>query len=198
MLAVAAVVGAGALQAQSPAASPVAQPASAAPAVVQTTPAARTVTQAPGTAPVATSITQTVYTPQLPAASDLTNAAQAQGWTVEKIVTTPTQVIAFYRDPTGKASTVAYQTLPPSGTAPAPATLTSAPQAVAPTVVVTSPPETVVYETAPRVVYYDTYPAYYSPYYYPYSGAWYPPVSLSFGFGYRSYHGGHYHGHRHR
>lgn len=197
MLAAVAAFGTGAF-AQSPAAAPVAQPASAAPAVVQTTPPARTVTQAPGSATVATSITQTVYTPQLPAASDLTSAATAQGWTVEKIVTTPTQVIAFYRDANGQASTVAYQTLPPSDAVPARIAAAPAPQSVAPTVVVTSPPQTVVYETAPPVIYRE-YPSYYSPYYYPYSRAWYPPVSLSFGFGYRSFHGGHYHGgYRHR
>jgi len=54
--------------------------------------------------------------------------------------------------------------------------------------VVTPAPQTVVYETAPRVVYYESYPY---PYYYP--RYWYPPVSLSFGFGFRSYHGGYRH-----
>jgi hypothetical protein len=144
------------------------------------------VVQAPNSAtPVGstpTTATQIVYMPQLPNAADLTNAAAAQGFTVERIVQTSNQVIAFYRTPSGQATTVAYQSLPPGGTVAAPT----------PAVVVTSLPRTVVYETAPRVVYYD-HPDYYYP------RVWYPPVSLSFGFGYRSFYGGNFHrGHIHR
>lgn len=126
--------------------------------------------------------TQIVYTPKLPTAQELTDAAAAQGMTVERISQTSLQVIAFYRNANGQPVTVAYQALPPTGVAQTPA-----PTQPAPAVVVTAPPPTVVYETAPRVVYYET-PAYYYPRYY------YPPVSLSFGFGYRGgYYGGHHH-----
>jgi hypothetical protein len=149
----------------------VAQPTSPAPAVVS----------APAAAPAPTQI---VYTPKLPTAQELTDAAAAQGMTVERISQTALQVIAFYRNANGQPVTVAYQTLPPSGVAQTPA-----PAQPAPAVVVTAPPPTVVYETAPRVVYYES-PAYYYPRYY------YPPVSLSFGFGYRGGYGGHHHHHR--
>ena len=128
-------------------------------------------------------ITQTVYTPQLPNPADLTNAAKAQGLTVDRIVQTSNQVIAFYRNANGQTTTVAYQTLPPTGVTQTPA----------PTVV-TSPPPTIVYETAPRVVYHEDYPAYYPSYYYP--RYWYPPISLSFGFGFG--HGYYHGGYRHR
>lgn len=136
-----------------------------------------------------TRVSQTVYTPQLPSPAELTAAAAAQGLTVERIVQTSTQLIAFYRNASGQAVTVAYQSLPPAVAA---ATTSTVP-APAPRVVVVSPPPAVVYETAPRVIYYEP-----SPYYYP--GIWYPPVSFSFGFGYRSFHGGGYHrgGFRHR
>ncbi len=136
-----------------------------------------------------TRVSQTVYTPQLPSPADLTSAAAAQGLTVERIVQTSTQLIAFYRNASGQAVTVAYQSLPPAGVA-APTSTSTAP---APRVVVVSPPPAVVYETAPRVIYYEP-----SPYYYP--GIWYPPVSFSFGLGYRSFHGGGYSrgGFRHR
>jgi hypothetical protein len=181
LLAAAASVGAARAQTQTQANAPVAQPSSPAPVVVQ--PPAPAATSTP------TGVTQIVYSPKLPTAEELTNAATAQGYTVEKIVQTANQVIAFYRTANGQATTVAYQSLPPSGTAaPAAATTTTA----APAVVVTSPPPTtVVYETAPRVVYYNDYPRYYYP------RVWYPPVSLSFGFGYRSHHGGFHHHHHH-
>ncbi|MDO8545025.1 MAG: hypothetical protein Q7S40_31665 [Opitutaceae bacterium] len=179
---------AGTVRAQTPATATVAQTASPAPSVS----AAPASTQAPvvvqaqaaASAPesMPTRVTQIVYTPQLPSAADLTNAAAAQGFTVDRIVQTGSQVIAFYRNASGQPTTVAYQSLPPTGVAPAAA---PAPAQV----VVTSPPATVVYERAPRVVYYDTYP---DSYYYP--RMWYPPVSLHLGFGFRSFHGGHYHG----
>jgi hypothetical protein len=189
----------GGVRAQSTANTPVAQPSSPAPSVapaaMSSAPAAvQVVDPQAGSASTQSAVTQTVYTPQLPSAAELTNAAAAQGLTVERIVQTSTQVIAFYRNASGQATTVAYQSLPPAVAPAAPAP--TAP----PAVVVTSPPRTVVYETAPRVVYYN------DPYYYP--RVWYPPVSLNFGFGYRSFHGhghghhfhrGHFHGgHRHR
>lgn len=161
----------GVVQPTSPAAG-TASASAPAPVVVesQNAPAANTSAATPS------SFTQIVYSPKLPTAADLTSAAAQQGLTVERIVQTANQVIAFYRNGSGQTTTVAYQALPPSGSpAPAPAP-----------VVVTAPPPTVVYQTAPRVVYYDDYyPTYYAPRY------WYPPVSLSFGFGYRSFHGGH-------
>jgi hypothetical protein len=179
----------GVARAQSASTPTVAQPASPAPVVVTTSApeaSAPAVVQAPAnTAP--TSVTQIVYTPQLPSAADITNAASAQGLTVERIVQTSNQVIAFYRNASGQTSNVAYQSLPPAGTTTTPAT--------APNVVVTSPPPTVVYQPAPpRVVYYES-PSYYYP------RVWYPPVSFSFGLGYRGhYHGGGYYhrGHYHR
>lgn len=184
ILALTAGLGAGVAHAQSPVDTAVVQPSSPAPAVVSTaTPnaPAPTVVQAPAAAAAPTSVTQIVYMPQLPSAADLTNAANAQGLTLERIVQTSTQVVAFYRNASGQATTVAYQSLPPAAAAPAPAP--------APNVVVTSPPPTVVYETAPRVIYYDS-PGYYYP------RVWYPPVSFNFGFGYhQGYHGG---GHFHR
>ena len=184
-LIVAACASIGVAHAQSAANPTIAQPASPAPVVVTTSsPApeasAPTVVQAPAnTAP--TNVTQIVYTPQLPSAAEITSAATAQGLTVERIVQTQNQVVAFYRNASGQTSNVAYQSLLPAGTAAAPA--------ATPHVVVTSPPPTVVYQPAPpRVVYYD-YPSYY------YSRPWYPPVSFSFGLGYHR--GYHHHGGRH-
>lgn len=137
-------------------------------------------------------VSQTVYTPKLPTAQELTDAAAAQGLTVERISQTGLQVIAFYRNASGQPITVAYQTLPPAGVgqaqtpAPAPVVVNTSPA-----VVNTAPQTTVVYESAPRVIYYDT-PRYYYPH------AYYPPVSLSFGFGYRGgYYGHGHHGHGH-
>ena len=155
----------------------IAQPTSPAPTVVTApVPSDPTVPSAPSTAAATQpKITQFVYTPKLPSAQELTDAAAAQGFTVERISQTSLQVIAFYRNASGQAVTVAYQTLPPAAVAQTPA---------APVVVSTAPP-TVVYQQAPRVIYYedDTY----------YPRYWYPPVSLSFGFG---YYGGHGFGHR--
>lgn len=187
-LSVATVLVTGTLGAQTPNAPvvapsppPVMNSAPAPTPLPQTQTQTATATAAPAqTAPTQSGVTQIVYTPQLPNVTDLTNAAAAQGLTVERMVQTGTQLIAFYRNASGQATTVAYQTLPPSAVATAP--------------VVTAPaPTTVVYAPAPRVIYYE------DPYYYP--RVWYPPVSLSFGFGYRGgYYGGGYYGggHRHR
>jgi len=157
----------------------VAQPTAPAP-VVNAAPATKNDSPPPASVSNAsTNPTQIVYTPQLPNVADLTKAANEQGYTIDRIVQTSNQIIAFYRQANGQQTTVAYQTLPPSA-APA-----SAPRPAPAPVVVTAPP-TVVYESAPRVVYYDDY----------YPRVWYPPVSLSFGFGYRSFHGGYYGGGR--
>ena len=117
---------------------------------------------------------QIVYTPRLPSVAELSNAAAAQGLTVDRIEQSATQIVAVYRNANGQTNTVAYQTLPPTTAA---------------TVATTSQPPTVVYESAPRVIYYDDY----DPFYYPY---WYAPFSVrvGLGFGYH-YHGGYgYHG----
>ena len=189
LLTLAGFIGATGVRAQSSTSAAVAQPGSPAPAVSATAgsnESAPVVVQAPAANSAApTNVTQIVYTPQLPTAAQITEAASAQGLTVERIVQTSNQVIAFYRSANGQTSNVAYQSLPPAGATTAPA---------APNVVVTSPPPTVVYQQAPRVVYYD-YPSYYYP------RVWYPPVSFSFGLGYhRGYYGGHggRHFHRHR
>jgi hypothetical protein len=112
---------------------------------------------------------QFVYTPRLPSVADLSNAASAQGLTVDRIEQSATQIVAVYRNASGQTNTVAYQTLPPT---------------TATTATTTTPPPTVVYESTPRVVYY--YDGY-DPFYYPY---WYAPFSVRVGLGY----GYHFHG----
>lgn len=125
---------------------------------------------------------QIVYSPRLPSATELTNAAAAQGLTVEKIEQSDAQVTAFYKNSTGQTNIVSYQLLP----------ATSAPAANAPTVIMPTTPAPTVVQPAPSVVYYE--PAYrygYAPGYYPaYDYGYYPPVSLSLGFGFRGGHGG--------
>lgn len=148
------------------------QPASATPstqAVPASQPSAPPAT-APAPQPVVQSApppNQVIYAPRLPTATELTQIAAAKGQTVEQINQTSTQITAIYQDANGQRTTVAYQLLP---------TATSAPST---TVVVPSPAPRVVYRTSPRVIYYD------DPFdddYYP--GYYYPPVSLSFGFGF--------------
>lgn len=155
-------------QAQDTAAQ-IAAPSTPAPAVQQAVPQQAQVAQ------VAPAPNQIIYAPRLPNPSELTAAAAAQGMAVEQINQSATQVTVVYRSASGQTNTVAYQLLP---TATAPTT----------TVVVQNPAPTVVYETSPRVVYYDRYDPYYYPRYY------YPPVSLSLGFGYYRGWGGGYHG----
>jgi len=122
---------------------------------------------------------QVIYSPRLPSPAELTSAAAAQGVSVEQVTQTASQVTVIYRNNAGQLNTVAYQLLPTNG---APAT----------TVVAPSPAPTVVYQSAPSVVYYESYGPYWPRYYY-------PPVSLSLGFGYyRGWGrgggwGGHYH-----
>lgn len=130
---------------------------------------------APTVAPIA--VNQTVYTPRLPTAQELTNAAAAQGVTVARIEQSEAQVVVTYQYSNGQTNVVAYLPLPSSVT-----------PSVNPTVVTTAPP-TVVYAPAPpRVVYYSS-PGYYDPWY------WYPPVSLSLGFGFSGHSGYRYGGH---
>lgn len=161
--------------------SGIVKPTLAAPAVsgVSVQPAAKASASASDSvvpaAAVPTSVAQIVYTPQLPEVTALTNAATAQGLTVERLVRTQNQIIAFYRTSAGQTTTVAYQTLAPgAGAAPGAATVPARPA--------------VVYQAAPRAIYYESPTAYYPRYDYP--RYWYPPLSLHFGFGYR---GGHYH-----
>lgn len=121
-------------------------------------------------------VDQTVYTQRLPSVAELTNAATAQGRTIQRVEQTASQVTVSYQAANGQVTTVAYLILPAAGTS-------------APTVVATPtpPPTTVVYaEPPPQVVYYSD-----GPYYYGYPRYYYPPVSLSLGFGFR---GGHYYG----
>ena len=204
-LSLAVALSASGLNAQSAGDTAVAQPSSPPPVVAATPPnpatAPAVVQTGNGASPANTvpaSVTQIVYTPQLPSAAELTNAASAQDLTVERIVQTSNQVIAFYRSANGQTSNVAYQSLPPAATNPAPTPAPAATAPASPAVVVTSPPQTVVYETAPRVIYYDYPSSYYYPRYYP--RVYYPPVSFSFGYNYRHSHHSHFgRGHyRHR
>ncbi len=142
----------------------------ATPAPMQAAPAAQD--QALQTAPTPN---QVIYAPRLPTASEVSAVAAAQGLTIVQISQTSTQVTVITRNSAGLLNTVAYQLLPTS-TAPAPTTTT---------VVTPAPAPTVIYETAPQVIYYDSAPYYYGPRYYS------PPVSLSFGFGYSHFSGGH-------
>ena len=122
---------------------------------------------------------QTIFSNRLPTPPELTNAAAAQGVTIDRIEQTNAQVVVAYKFADGQTKVVAYQLLPVAGSVTA---------ATSPSVIVqpapTTVPSTLYYEPAPRVVYYD-------PFYYPYSygSGWYPPVSLSLGLGF-GFHGG--------
>lgn len=155
-------------RAQDPAvATPTPAGPQAAPQQVQSVPPAQAAAPAPN---------QVIYSPRLPSPAELTSAAAAQGLAVDQISQTANQVTVVYRNNAGQVNTVAYQLLPTG------ANTTT-------TVVVPSPAPTVVYQTAPSVVYYDTYGPYWPRYYY-------PPVSVSLGFGYYHGwgHGGYYRG----
>lgn len=156
------------LHAQAPA--PVVAPSSPAPQIAD--------------APMAAAPNQVIYSPRLPSADELTKAAAAQGVNVDRITQTASQVTVTYRYSNGQINTVAYQLLP-NGTSTAPAATTT-------TTVVQQPAPAVVYAPPPRVVYYE------EPAYYPYPRYYYPPVSLSFGFGYRHFGGGYGGFHHHR
>ena len=165
------------LEAQGQTGSAVVTPSSPAPAVVNAAPAA----PAPN---------QIVYTPRLPGVEELTQAAAAQGLTIERIEQSTARVLVVYKYGNGQTNTVAYQVLPPTGSGPASAG--TAPVAATPVAPPPpAPPPAVYYQTPPRVYYYDDYwPGYY---YDPYP--WYPPVSFRFGFSHHVGFGGR---HRHR
>jgi hypothetical protein len=161
-------------RAQTQASAPVVTPSSPAPTVTAPAPA----TSAAATSAAAPAANQVIYTPRLPTAAELSNAAAAQGVAVERIEQTSSQITVSYRYSNGQTNVVSYQALP-AGSASAPAPQQTVVQSAPPAVVYAPPP--------PRVIYYD------EPVYYPYPGyyrPYYPPVSLSFGFGYR--HGGGY------
>ncbi|MFO1451379.1 MAG: hypothetical protein U1F61_24680 [Opitutaceae bacterium] len=165
VLATAAVAG---LRAQAP--TPAEAAAASAPVITQMQ------TPSPAAPVQAGAPNQVVHAPRLPTAKELSDAAAAQGLTLERIEQSDTRVLAVFKYPNGTTNTVAYQVIPPAGTSTA-------------QVVVRESPD-VVYRRAPRVVYYDDYPRYY-----PYPYYWYPPVSVHLGIG-GGYHGrgrGHYH-----
>ncbi len=116
---------------------------------------------------------QVVYAPRLPTPQELSEVAKAHGFTVDRIDQSANQITVAYKLPDGQRSVVGYVLLS-SATAPGGTTA------------VVAPAPTVVYQTSPRVVYYDPW-AYdsYDPWYY------YPPVGLSFGFGFGHFRGGH-------
>ncbi len=137
---------------------------------------AQTPSTPPASAPAmaAAAPNQVIYSPRLPSATELSNAAAAQGVSIDKIEQNATQVTVVYRNSSGQVNTVAYQLLPTAnGGANA---AVAAPASPAPVVVAPVAP-------APQVVYYQpdyAYgygPAYYSPY-------WYPPVSFRLGLNY--------------
>jgi len=100
---------------------------------------------------------QIIYTPQLPGITELTSAAAAQGLTIKLIDQSAREVSITTQSADGQTKVVSYQLL-------------SDAKATAPTGVA----------AAPSRVYY-----YYEPDAPFYSGYWYPPVSVRFGFGFR-------------
>ena len=137
----------------------------------------------PNVAPTVTPATavtpnQIVYALRLPSVPELTNAASAQGLTIEKIEQTNTQITVVYRYGNGQINAVAYLLLPTGGASANPLPTPATP-----------PPAVAYYEPAPRVVYYDDSYGYW-PGYYPYY--WYPPVSFRVGLGFNYHYG--YHG----
>jgi hypothetical protein len=136
---------------------------------------------APSAVAVVPTPNEIIYIPRLPDPAELTNAAAAQGITVERIAQTSAQVTVIYRYADGQTHTVAYQLLPAAGSAPmATATAVTAVPAATTTVVYAAP--------APSYYYYD-------PFYYPWP--WYGPVSFRVGLGYSYYHFGGGYGFRH-
>lgn len=178
-LALAAAVASSGAKAQNSAPDGVSNPSPAPTVVTNTAPAnnapAPTVTAAPNNA----APTQVVYAPRLPSATELMNVASAQGLTVERIEQNATRVVATYKNANGQVNVVAYQLLPNAGPGAAPAQ---------PVATVSPAPRVVYVEPSPRVIYYDAYDPYYAP------GYWYPPVSLSLGFGYSHFGGGFHRG----
>jgi hypothetical protein len=87
-------------------------------------------------------------------------------------------------------ATVVATTAPAAAQPTAPA-VTSAPPAATTTYV---QPATTYVQTVPASMYYYSQPYYYPAYYPAYDYGWYPPVSLSFGWGWRGGWGGGWHG----
>jgi hypothetical protein len=140
--------------------------------------------------PAAPASNEINYVSQLPTPSELSKAQPPAGARVLKISQTAAEVSVTYVYGNGQTQVVSYRLLASASDAPAAApsapstTVLQAPTVAqpsspAPTYYYDAPPA-VVYQSAPPVYYYDG-PRYYS--YYP----WYPPVSLSLGFG---FHGG--------
>ncbi len=131
-------------------------------------------------------VSRVIYTPQLPSAQELTNAAAAQGATIERMDQTGNQITVTYRTNSGQQTVVAYQVLPTAGNG----AVTNGTTVVTPT----SAAPSVVY-SSPTVVYTDPYYGY--GYGYPYYGyGWGFPVSVGIGFGFHGggFHGGGFHG----
>ena len=132
-------------------------------------------------APAASAPDRIVYVPQLPAVTELINAAKAQGLAVSRIEQTADSVTVAYTAANGQTTTIAYRPISAveSGMGSVPQPATPAPGAPAATTT------TVVYQT----------PAYY-PYGYPYYSGWYwPPVAVGLNFGW-GWHGGGWGGRR--
>jgi hypothetical protein len=73
-------------------------PASSAPVVTPSSPAPAVAAPAPATAPApAAAPNQVIYSPRLPSAAELTNAAAAQGVSVERIEQTTSQITVTYK-----------------------------------------------------------------------------------------------------
>jgi hypothetical protein len=144
------------------------------------------------------------YVGQLPTPSELSRTPAPAGARIAKISQSSGEIAVTYVYENGQTRVMTYRLLStangqapagmPSATTmtspasdPAPAT----PPAAATIVQPSSPPPPVYYYDAPPAVVYQSAPAVYygAPYYYP----WYPPVSLSLGFGFR---GGYYGGFR--
>jgi hypothetical protein len=129
---------------------------------------------------------QTIYSPRLPSAAELTNAAAAQNQKIEKIDQTNSAVTVVYRTAGGQTQTVSYLLLPAADTG---GLSVATPSTPAPAV--SSGSTTVIYAPPP--------PVYYYPAYYPWG--WYGPrsvhIGLGFGFYGHGYRGGFHHGWRH-
>ena len=137
---------------------------------------------APAMAPAPDAI---IYLHQLPEPAELTNAAAAQGITVERITRTSAEVTVVYQGADRQVHTVAYQLLPVAGGSPTAActTLTAVP---APGGFPTAacPVLTAIPTASPTVLYAAPTPAYYyDSSYYPWP--WLGSVSFSGGLGYR-------------
>lgn len=138
---------------------------------------AQTDNQAPAPAAPSAALVPTpnevIYLPRLPEPTELTNAAAAQGITVQQIAQTSAQVTVVYKYADGQTHTTAYQLLPVASNAPM-TTIAAAPT-------VAGAPTTVVYAT-PAPVYVTPGYYYYDPFYDPWP--WFGPVSFRVGLGY--------------